>query len=376
MSPELFILIGAATGVLGIILLVLGGDEKSAGHKFLSMLFIGVGLGVAGYGFMGAANRNAEIVKEGYEGIKPATVQRTTSPSSSTPGSVPVIKQQAEFYRALAGLKDLDTANDKASQDQLFLAGPSAIGELLQLIDKEDGPAARELMAGVLTRFGQDAIAPITETMLSTTSAKLKKHLPIALGSMGEIAVASLEQMISHESLDVQKMAVAGLALTDSEKAAGLLTEKLKTTDNPELQVAISLGMRKLRKTSTVEPLQAFLKTTKVQEVQSSVLETLGYLAEFSPEKILPLIRSYLTNNDAKIRASAANALGYAKDKQSAKDLRKTLTDGDENVRAASAFALGIMGAKEAVYDIQKQLEKENTPFVKRMMQQAITDLR
>ncbi|HEU5179489.1 MAG TPA: VWA domain-containing protein [Candidatus Polarisedimenticolia bacterium] len=76
----------------------------------------------------------------------------------------------------------------------------------------------------------------------------------------------------------------------------------------------------------------------------------------FTPRSQLETLLRDIKDEDARLRADAAYALGFVSEPRSSKALRKALHDKDEKVRELAAGALARLGEEEAIPDLKKVL--------------------
>jgi len=76
----------------------------------------------------------------------------------------------------------------------------------------------------------------------------------------------------------------------------------------------------------------------------------------FTPRTQIETLLGDIEDEDARLRADAANELGFVREPRSSKALRKALHDKDEKVREQAIGALARLGAEEAIPDLVKAL--------------------
>jgi HEAT repeat protein len=112
------------------------------------------------------------------------------------------------------------------------------------------------------------------------------------------------------------------------------------------------------------------LQTSGSARVRAEAAEALGYRGAIRKadvvEAVSPLIQALKSDRDANVRKSAATALGKIApdDNAAVKPLAEALKDKSVGVRIAAANALGLLGsdAKEAVpalREVQKEIGKD-----------------
>ncbi|AKB78972.1 putative lyase [Methanosarcina horonobensis HB-1 = JCM 15518] len=220
------------------------------------------------------------------------------------------ISEEPEIEALIKDLNAQDVDVKADSVKVLVEIGEPAVEPLIQALGAED-PEIRENAAITLGKIKDErAIKPLF-CLLTDEEWEVEKAATDALIAIGEPAVEPLIEILQNENEDIflQMKAVQVLAGIKDERAIQPMIQALK--ENPELDA--DLGYH------------------------------LGLMGEPAVE---PLI-GVLGDNDPKVRARAAEALGRIGDKRAIGPLTETLNDEDERVRLFAKMGLEKIEAQK-----------------------------
>lgn len=200
--------------------------------------------------------------------------------------------------------------------------------------------------------------------LLANENPSVRKRTALAAGRIGDDrAVPSLVSVLQNENDDdVKGMAAFALGEVESPAGAEALIGELAKRDGSKIR---GRTLEALGKIAAALPATDKARLTSLQKEIYNALEfeasrrsvpdteviLLGLTAALRarPEGIGKIIAQFLTYDDARIRADAANALARLRVKDGNEQLRKLLTtDPDPIVRANAARVLGATEDKDA----------------------------
>ncbi len=261
-----------------------------------------------------------------------------------------------------------------------------ANAELIEMLGLSHGGVVKHAIIA-LGRIGSPSgVSPLIEVM---KGSHLPENRALAAFSLGEIeshqAVSALLERIEDEkeTRDVKARAVEALGKIGSNKqssealgaygldvlahtAAKLLPDPASTIPSDAgLNVSLILtALLRLKQQSTVGLIARQLDSTDA-EARWQAANVLARIRD-GISSTTPRLISSLSDKEPLARASAARALGAAKDKTAVEPLKILLRDGDERVVANAVTALGAIGdarAPEALIDLGGRLLKEYKAF-------------
>jgi HEAT repeat protein len=261
-------------------------------------------------------------------------------------------------------LKELEAASDR--EKRIVMIG------LLEALRKDATSA--QWAAEALAHMGssaKEAIPDLVEAFRyddATTYASLSQ----ALVKIGPSCLSELEAALGDSNFFVRQRAAETITAfgPDAKKLAPVLVERLSDTQyqvhNAAEAALLSIGVASL-------PALADDLKTENQDMARSILTTLG---KFGPPAAPILLETLRKNQDASVRAVAAEVLGglHPASKDTVLGLADALQDLDEWVRAAIAEALGNLGAeaKAALGPLIIRAHTDQDPLVKDKAAQAI----
>ena len=164
---------------------------------------------------------------------------------------------------------------------------------------------------------------------------------------------AELKALIKSDSGDLYKLRRLREALNDNNTAVRYLAaNSLKTlncdgvvdallfalTDSYEwIRIRAIEGLGDRQALEAVEPFMHYLDKDSNPKVRATLVKHLGRFGEL---KLIPLIASYLDDDDARVRANAVEGLGFYPTEFVASILRPHKDDTNSRIRANVAVAL------------------------------------
>ena len=210
---------------------------------------------------------------------------------------------------------------------------PEVVGHLIRRTlfddDQEVRQAAAESLFGIV--IGQpDALERLVET------AQFDEDVTARLTAL-DILLAGL----NDRNAEVRKAAAGALGELGELGAIGFLVQTALFDANAEVRKAAAESLGKLDSAGAVRLL---IETLGDRDPAVRVLaaEALGNLGDLTA--IDPLLRAALHDEDANVRRAAALALGSLKHTRALNLIVDELTNDDPRVRAAAAEALGHLG--------------------------------
>ncbi len=104
-----------------------------------------------------------------------------------------------------------------------------------------------------------------------------------------------------------------------------------------------------------VEPLVALLKAGQTDKVTEAAIDALGAIS--SPQAI-PILIEYMKHRRAAVRILSINAIADIKDEQVIEAIKNALKDSDAKVRQTAALALGRYGDRSAANILFKAFDR------------------
>jgi cyclophilin family peptidyl-prolyl cis-trans isomerase/HEAT repeat protein len=229
---------------------------------------------------------------------------------------------------------------------ELGLSVPRDI--LLQIVEVED----KRLSSNNLSQ------------LLAHENPSVRKRAALAAGRIGdEHAVPALVSLLENDKDDdVRAMAAFALGEIETPAGAAALIVELTKRDGSKIRGRVIEALGKITAALAATdkaPLTSFQKEIyNALEFEASrrsapetevILLTLTAALRARPEGVGKVIAEFLTYDDPRIRADAANALARLRAKDGNNQLRKLLTtDPDPIVRANAARVLGTTEDKDA----------------------------
>jgi HEAT repeat protein len=168
--------------------------------------------------------------------------------------------------------------------------------------------------------------------------------------------IAALGQLArSGASLDVRANACRAVGILRGQAAVPDLLEALRTKDNRTMYEAL-IALQKIRD-SQAGPRVAYLVRDLDDKVQSAAIETVGLLRV---KEALPALRDIVKSpRNGKAERSALNAIALMPDAQDRPLLQSYLSSKDDKLRAAGAEGLGRVGDAADKMPLEKTWKEE-----------------
>src|SRR5829696_398630 len=197
------------------------------------------------------------------------------------------------------------------------------------------------------------------QKLFSNPSPLIRKRAALAAGRIGnEDSISALTNLLEQDKdVSVRAMAAFALGEVESEAGANALLATLKSATAPaELQARAIEALGKIAGAlpKEQEPRQrelgaAILDALKPESFPSTILFGLTAALRARPANAGPVIATFLTHANPRVRADAANALARLRLKDGNEQLRKLLvSDIDPIVRANAARVLGVTEDKQS----------------------------
>jgi HEAT repeat protein len=168
--------------------------------------------------------------------------------------------------------------------------------------------------------------------------------------------IAALGQLArSGASLDSRANACRALGILRGQAAVPDLVEALHTKDNRTMYEAL-IALQKIRDPQA-GPRVSYLVRDLDDKVQSAAIETVGLLRA---KEALPALRDIVKSpRNAKAERAALNAIALMPDPQDRPLLQSYLTSKDDKLRAAGAEGLGRIGDPADKKSLEKTWQEE-----------------
>jgi HEAT repeat protein len=278
------------------------------------------------------------VVKEAQRSL------RRIGPESSVPELIDALSSgsRATRYYALEVLKDFGPSATNAIRESVRLLGDGA-------------PEVRAMAASTLGAMGGSTAIDALTAALSDTDAKVRAAAATSLGSMGATADRVVPRLQTRlRDRDSQVRVTSARALWQiTAKAEDSIPILIRALGEPNAwDAALALGAIGPAASNAIPALIMLIQREKVprplRETPVSAL-ALGQIGSAA----VPALVVLLENPDARIRTSAALALGFvgvAAERATA-HLVPLLKDADGDVRRAATLSLGTIdpGRKELV---------------------------
>ena len=269
---------------------------------------------------------------------------------------VDTFRNRRDEHRRLRALETLKYVADERVAESLY---PS-------LWDKDDRIrlASAEVLTHLKDKRGVSVLAELAtkkEAMLALRLGAV--HLLGDVGRIvrGEKAFVPLTTALIRDPEPLVRMSAAkSLGKLGDPVVLGLLVRSLETelVDGVKVQVMLALG--KLGDRRAIDPLAKVLLSTKENEgIRLFAAHALGELKD--ERAVTPLVTTLLTDSSAKMRVSAAHALGFLGNKDANDALMQSLKDTEPTVQVATALALTMLGDQDLIDSILAALQHQDS---------------
>ena len=252
-------------------------------------------------------------------------------------------------------LFDEDARVRQAASEELFglvIENPNALERLVETALFDDDRTVRMTALDVLLEG------------LNDTDVEVRKAAAGALGELGEVRAITLlmQSALFDADADVRKSAAESLGKLDSHGVVRLLGERLTDRDSA-VRILVAQALGNLGDLTAIDPLLRAALYDEDAGVRQAAALALGSLKH---SRALDLIVDELTNDDPRVRAAAAEALGHLGDLPHLVRWLQTmlfgsaLYDFDVGVRRAAVGALSRLDHAEAMTMLLEALRSDS----------------
>lgn len=184
---------------------------------------------------------------------------------------------------------------------------------------------------------------------IATDGRAQVEELIASVVSAGGISDNALVEILRNRSLSTTlRLDVCWLLPRLRIEAAGNVLKTLMSDPSEQIREGAAMGLGLVLKGDDVDVLQGSLEHDRSKSVRLAALHALGIL---SSSRSAPRVMSILQNleEDAEVRADAAEALAHVKDQRIVDVLIDSLHDNSSLVRYSAAYALGQQGNTRAL---------------------------
>ena len=223
----------------------------------------------------------------------------------------------------------------------------------------ETDPFERCYAASARGASGDEAGAKILEIAFGSPDPGLKLAAVDGLGDMGNgIAAAALQRLYHSADTYGKRLLVHGLGQVKQPQSMMLLVSATNESDKDTRLVAIE-ALGRLQDADALPLLRKLLATEQEPYNKVTAAHSLLLLGDNSGlETVLGILYN---NQNSDFRASAALALGDARDPRAEAALKKVLTDTDIEVRLAAAGALTHYNDASGLPVIRTAMDSEDS---------------
>ena len=293
--------------------------------------------------------------------VRPATTSRSVCRPCPRPNvwrspqRSPTLRRD-ELHDLIAALRDPDPrkrARAATALGELKGKAAEAVGPLIALLGdtaatNDFGPTTVSAAAAMaLGEIGEPAVAPLIAA-LGDRSPMVRRMAVIALGGIEDRRVtAAVLGRVKDEDAGVRGTAIAMLSGTDDPRAKRRLSARSPTV--PRWSAArryVSWEGSGTPESRSSWSLPWTTKTGVLHAVMSLTQQAMGGVKELAAVK--PLLAT-LKDEDPELRSTAAQALGEIADPRAVEGLIATLDDKWPNIQARAADSLGSLHDSRAV---------------------------
>jgi HEAT repeat protein len=241
---------------------------------------------------------------------------------------------------------DVDLAAEAARQ----LGGSGSTQAVLPLIKRLerslDSYHLRGLSVAVVEALGElsdRAAEPVLLRALQSPLYPVKSAAAEALGRLApsDRSVERIKDVIDDDPpREVKKDAIRGLGLSGRPRAAEHLVDVMRRETDRELKHEAVEAIGNVSDPAAALPLEEQYRREADRGLRSRIIET---LSEIGTVGSLGLLLDALKDDDPRIRADAALALGAIGLPHTTFALRTLLSDPEQEVRRSAAMALGLI---------------------------------
>lgn len=298
---------------------------------------------------------------------------------------------QAEQGDLLGAIATYRKQYDPATTGGLVALRQLAI-QVLRLGLRLSDPHERNVVAGVLGRWGDPAALWVLDDAVHSSEPMLRRTAADALGELATPGAVGVLRRLYYTDAESRRLALSGLRRTGDKTALLCYLDAVASSD-PSLRAQGIGGLSELRTPVALSSLRALLKkekdplvgliiaralavtgdktglaylkaklADKQEQVRDSVAGLLGTLDDPS---VAPLLRAVLTTDPSvMVRTTAAASLIHFKDPSGLPLVQAALGDIDFRIRLAAAISLSRMDYATAKPLVIKALNSED-PLVR-----------
>jgi HEAT repeat protein len=228
--------------------------------------------------------------------------------------------------------------------------------QVLRLGLRLSDPHERNVVAGVLGRWGDLAALWILDDAVHSKEPMLRRTAADALGELATPGAVAVLRRLYYSDAEGRRLALSGLRRTRDKTALLCYLDAVASSD-PSLRVQGIGGLGELRTPTVLPSLRTFLKKEKNPLVALTIARALAAVGDKAG---LAYLKAKLTDKQEQVRDSVAGLLGTLDDPSVAPLLRTALaTDPSTMVRTTAAASLlhfkdpsGLPLVQEALNDI------------------------
>jgi HEAT repeat protein len=264
--------------------------------------------------------------------------------------------------------------------------------QVLRLGLRLSDPHERNVIAGVLGRWGDPAALWILDDAVHAKEPMLRRTAADALGELATPGAVAVLRRLYDTDAEGRRLALSGLRRTRDKTALRCYLDAVASPD-PSLRDQGIGGLGELRTPTVLPSLRAFLKKEKDPLVALTIARALaaagekpglaylkarlndqreqvrdsvaGLLGTLDDPSVTPLLRAALnTDPSAVVRTTAAASLVHFKDPSGLPLVQEALDDIDFRVRLAAAISLSRMDYATAKPLVIKALNSQD-PLVR-----------
>lgn len=277
---------------------------------------------------------------------------------------------QAEQGDLLGAVATYREQYDPATPRGLVALRQLAI-QVLRLGLRLSDPHERNVVAGVLGRWGDPAALWVLDDAVHAKEPMLRRTAADALGELATPGAVAVLRRLYYTDAEGQRLALSGLRRTGDKTALLCYLDAVASSD-PSLQVQGIGGLGELRTPTVLPSLRAFLKKEKNPLVALTIARS---LAATGDQAGLAYLKTKLTDKQEQVRDSVAGLLGTLDDPSVAPLLRTVLaTDPSVMVRTTAAASLihfkdpsGLPLVQEALEDVDFRIRLAASISLSRM---------
>ncbi len=286
--------------------------------------------------------------------------------------SATALGQIGDKQAVLALINALKDENVKVRQMSLTALGLLKDAQALKPIAKGISDPNQAIRLAALKALGNlcdenavDAIA----AALKDEDAKVRQQAAFSLGEIAsKKATDALIAALKDKIPNVRKKVVWALGKIKDVRAVDHLIDRLHD-ENTEVKKRASLALGEIGDIIAVESVIEAMYDGEIRK------EATQALALFGKPAVETLVEALKHRRRRWVVQVSSVALGEIGDERSVEQLVVNLNDKSWEIRSWAAEALGNVGSKLAVEPLQKRAAKENVPYTKKSIEEALSRL-